>query len=151
MINNLKKSSLFCLLLTLLASVALIHNTIPNSNRRFEDFLVISNALEKYKKDNNSYPKVDYPVSYPGGMPTDKSINWLPGLHPKYLSTLPIDPYRSKLSNHQYLYFSNGKDYKLIAHGAEDAKSVIKKYPNLMDPTRPTFAYGIWTEGGKLW
>lgn len=76
---------------------------------------------------------------------------WIPGLVPDYLDVLPIDPRRSTLANKQYLYLSDGENYKLIAHAAEDAASNAKQRPEMNDPRRMGYAYGIWTPGAVEW
>lgn len=145
------RSMFFVLTIAILSSIALIHNSRPNSNQRIKDFSVIAGALENYKKDNKEYPKAETGLWFLGGRPNKQNSNWIPGLSPKYLSKLPIDPYSSKLPNHQYIYFSNGVDYKLIAHGPEDAAAIRRDFPEMIDPIRPAYAYGIWTIGGKQW
>jgi len=145
------RATLFVIMITILSSIALTKNMKSNSKQRFEDFSEIAKALEQYKKDHKEYPKAASGVWFTGGRRIKINSNWIPGLSPEYLSKVPIDPYRSKLPNHQYIYFSNGADFKLIAHGTEDATAIIKGYPEMKDPTRPTYAYGIWTTGGEKW
>jgi hypothetical protein len=49
------------------------------------------------------------------------------------------------------LYNSNGIDYKLISHNPENIDYVIKNYPELLDPSRSSWAFGIWTENAAKW
>lgn len=81
------------------------------------------------------------------GVPTPKYIN---GLVPEFLASLPVDPRNSKDGDKNYLYMSDGKDFKFIVHGAPsyDMAFVDKK---LIDSQRPTWAYGVWTQGAKDW
>jgi len=68
-----------------------------------------------------------------------------------YISVLPRDPRNHTVCGEQYIYNSNGTDYKLIAHQPEECLVVKAKYPNLLDPMRDCWAYGYWTEGAKNW
>lgn len=116
----------------------------PNYKIRINDFKVIQSALETYKLDNGTYPISDGAQSL--------SPTWIPGLAPKYLSTVPVDPRKLiGVPSRQYLYLSDGREYKLISHAPEDFKFVSKSFPQLIDPKRNTYAYGIWTEGAQEW
>ncbi|MGC4071642.1 MAG: hypothetical protein QM760_03860 [Nibricoccus sp.] len=64
---------------------------------------------------------------------------------------MPEDPRGSHESAQQYLYTSDGRDYKIIAHGPEDCSLVVARTPSLADPRRTTWAYGYWTEGAAAW
>ncbi|MFA7022767.1 hypothetical protein [Aliarcobacter sp.] len=77
--------------------------------------------------------------------------DWIKGLSPKYINKLPIDPRNTNNPSFQYLYKSNGKDYKLISHSPEDCKSVEKINKALIDPSRKCWAYGLWSDGAKDW
>ena len=77
--------------------------------------------------------------------------DWIKGLVPNYLESLPRDPRKNDNPKEQYLYRSNGKDYKLIAHSPGDCRVVKKTHPERVDPKRNCWAYGYWTEGAKDW
>jgi hypothetical protein len=51
----------------------------------------------------------------------------------------------------QYIYNSNGADYKLISNYPEDCDSVKRMNPALIDPTRNCWVYGFWTKGAISW
>lgn len=115
-----------------------------NFERRFADFSILADALESYRKDHGVFP-----VS--NGSSSQKS-NWIPELVPKYLTSVPRDPRNlSSVQNKQYLYISNGRDYKLVAHAPEDFGFVSKAFPDRVDPRRMGYAYGVWTQGASEW
>jgi hypothetical protein len=72
-------------------------------------------------------------------------------LVPEYLEQLPRDPRGNDVPDQQYLYRSDGKDYKLISHSPEDYTFVRASRPELIDPVREGWAYGFWTEGAVGW
>lgn len=121
-----------------------------NYIKRLEDLNKLKIALENYYKDNGKYPisqgfdGIYTKWGYSGN-------DWIKGLSPKYINELPIDPRNTKDANLQYLYKSNGKDYKLISHSPEDCKSVEKINKDFIDPSRKCWAYGLWTERAKDW
>ncbi len=126
------------------------HKKKNNSVTRKNDLKMINNALHQYYKDNGVYPKsqgMDGIYTLWG----KNSINWIQNLTPKYLDKLPRDPRNNEHPDQQYLYKSNGKDFKLISHNAEDCKIVKSKQPGLIDPKRDCWSYGYWTEGAKNW
>jgi hypothetical protein len=74
---------------------------------------------------------------------------------PTYLATIPRDPRQDENPYNQYIYKSNGEEYKLLALVPEDCQYTIKHYPKLSDPPRNVYnqcyAYGYWTPGAELW
>ncbi|UUA71430.1 type II secretion system protein GspG [Cellvibrio sp. QJXJ] len=119
--------------------------------QRIRDLTEIIYALERYKLDNRQYP-----ISSNGydGLYTDHGVaseQWIKGLVPKYLEKLPSDPRRTDSGNHQYIYRSNGANYKLITLNPNDCEQVKKLFPTLIDPLRDCWAYGFWTKNAALW
>ncbi|MBL7697404.1 MAG: type II secretion system protein GspG [Chitinophagaceae bacterium] len=116
-----------------------------------KDIFSLQKSLTAYYKDNNHYPESS------GGWdavvaPFGQSKNeWIPGLVPKYISKLPVDPRRFRTSVQQYMYKSNGKGYKLVAHYPVGMSDIINNHPELVDPVRPSWAFGVWTEDAKSW
>lgn len=101
-----------------------------------------------YHADNGSYP-----------VRTAWSGNWqavndafIPGLAPTYISRTPQVASHSE-SRPTFLYLSNGIDYKLIyiadssGVGSTGLPQVHRENNPLIDPARPTRAWGYWTEG----
>jgi len=104
--------------------------------------------LEMYKAENGAYPLVSG-FSFQGTSPTAAARNqYIPGLVPTYTSSLPI----SGDSNAQYVYKSNGTDYKLIRYNANGIpNSEWKLVPSEMIDTTGNSnkdRYGYWTPGG---
>ena len=141
----------------LLASVVLVSLNSARfkarTTKRLADIRQIQKALEMYYDQNSSYP-----VS-----PSDGQGNWaglyscwgpdtanyIPNLVPTFISRLPTDPKNITDCDKQLIYKSDtGADYKLIFHSAEDITDVILKYSVMVDPLRPTWAWGVWTPGG---
>lgn len=128
------------------------NNYVKKQNyfKRLEDLNKLKKALEKYYSDNGEYPLskgfdgIYTNWGYSGN-------DWIKGLSPKYINELPIDPRNTKDASLQYLYKSNGKDYKLISHSPEDCQSVERRNKNFIDPSRKCGAYGFWTDGAKNW
>ena len=108
---------------------------------------LIKKALEAYYQVNNAYP-----VSQGwDGLYSNwgySGVDWITGLVPEFLPYLPRE--RRNLDNdgsRQYLYWSDGRDFKLISNGASelDMSYVRRFFPELIDPRRPNSAFGFWT------
>jgi hypothetical protein len=119
--------------------------------QRVRDLVKIIYALERYKLDNRQYP-----ISSAGydGIYTNHGVasqQWIAGLVPKYLDRLPSDPRNSSSGDEQYMYRSNGANYKLIAHNPDDCEKIKQLFPTLIDPSRDCWAYGFWTKNAARW
>jgi len=116
-----------------------------------KDIFVLKEALEKYHSDNKNYPKSsggwDAKIAAFGQSKED----WIPGLAPRYIKALPIDPRQSKDPMWQYMYKSDGTDFKLIAHFPLGMNEIISNRPELVDSIRPSWAFGVWSKGAKSW
>jgi len=136
---------------------AVVTTCYPHFNTRPSDLLVIQRALEKYHAEHGVYPatgpedgrQVFFGIGWNSNDP-----NWIPGLVPRYLDRLPIDPRKSNIPNAQYIYASNGAAYKLLAMEPEDCKFAVLVRPWLRDPVRSALrgaciAYGIYTRGAE--
>jgi hypothetical protein len=149
------------LALSVLLSVALVWavaiSSYPYFNTRASDLLVIQRALEKYHADYGTYPTtgpIDGPQVFYGIGWNSDDPNWIPGLVPKYLDRMPIDPRKSNVPNAQYIYASNGASYKLLAMQPEDCEFTVLIRPWLRDPIRSAvtgacIAYGLHTPGAE--
>jgi hypothetical protein len=77
--------------------------------------------------------------------------DWIPGLVSAYINALPRDPRNNTTPSQQYIYNSDGKDYKLISYNPENITALKKNYPGIADPQRPNNAVGFWTSGATNW
>lgn len=153
---------LACPLLVLLASCLMLCVNIVNSHQakdeeayamlkqRVTDLSNIKNAVESYKNDHGVYPASE---GFDGLYNRSGKINaqWIRGIVPDYLPSLPRDPREDFDPSDQYLYNSNGKDYKIIAHHPDDCELARRKIPDMIDPLRGCLAYGFWSTGARDW
>jgi hypothetical protein len=122
--------------------------------QEIKDLVELIFALERYKLDYRAYP-----ISSNNGKAWDglrsnygeSRLDWIQGLVPVYINALPQDPRRLNDGTKQYLYISNGANYKLIAHMAGNCELIKARYPSMVDPTRETYAYGFWSFGAGWW
>ncbi len=125
-------------------------------DRNFSDLQKIRSALESYHAAHGSYPvsrgwSGEFNPNGYLGPGAHAGPDWVPGLVPEYLPRLPQDP-RNRLDKRtQYIYRSDGKDYKLIANGAYDCHQISMRFPERIDPARYCIAYGFWTQGARFW
>jgi len=147
-----KVAAVMALTLAAVAATAFWPLLFPPSNfeKRLADLQGVKRLLDQYHRDNGSYPVTNAFVGLYSGDPSMAGA-WIPGLTPSYSRLLPRDPREDADPAHQYLYNSNGKEYKLIAHNPEDCEAVKKTRPQLVDPVRDCHAYGLWTSGARDW
>jgi SAM-dependent methyltransferase len=122
-----------------------------DTSKRLVDLGAIRKALAAYHQAHGTYPKSSGGWD---GLYTNWGVStseWIPGLVPEYLAELPRDPRNSDRPEQQYLYISDGQDYKLISHLPEDIAAVRQTHPELTDPVRDGWAYGFWTDGAAGW
>ncbi len=128
--------------------------------QRVSDMKKVQSALDLYYANNKSYPSTGGSASWHSTCSTwgsYTSSNVIPGLVPDYLSIMPNDPQTATGSNYNcYLYTSNGIDYAFLDHdvtelGNGSSGATYSKYPELMDPTRPTLAWKVSSPGGVNW
>lgn len=134
-----------------------LHGFRSNMSIRLSDLAAVRDALEAFRKDHGRYP-ISAEVAktgngWAGFHWNEVGENWLPDLVPKYLERAPLDPRDSPDAYPQYIYYSDGRDYKLISLGAEDFSDVSRRsnLAAMVDPARPNNAYGYWTPGAKMW
>jgi len=117
------------------------------NRKRVQDLVTINDALKAYHKAQGAYPV----ASGLGGI-LDRGANWIPGLT-DILPELPRDPAMSMdRSGPQYVYASDGKDYKLIALnvslvGSTNPAVLGIRIDTTRNPTQENAAFGFWTEG----
>lgn len=141
--------------------------TSARTTRAIQDLKQIQTALELYYNANNSYPSsIGGAGSWDGLYSNwgDSTTNWIPGLAPTYIPVLPRSPNNSTDGSVNYIYNSDGRNYKLIWHGGEDCNGVKQRIPSVLDPTRDggsnpsvqeysgsCWSYGVWTDGAVAW
>ena len=112
---------------------------------------MLRDALERYKLKYGQYPK----SHLWDGLYTKwgrSKIDWIAGLVPDFIDTLPRDPRNNTEGGQQYIYRSDGVDFKILAHGVHDDCVFVKeKYRELIDPVRNCNAYGFWSNGAEKW
>jgi peptidoglycan/LPS O-acetylase OafA/YrhL len=117
--------------------------------QRIKDLLTIKKALEAHYAENGVYPESVGLRSI-----VQRGAEWIPGLAPKYIARLPQDPAMSNSNDDpQYMYRSDTKGFKLIAHGVgANCNAAVEQDGIRMDPARTRldgtcWAFGFWTEG----
>ena len=118
-------------------------------------------AVEMYYDDNNSYPlSCRGSGNWGGHCPNygNCDSNYIVGISPTYIGTLPIDP-KWDTGSYGYLYRSNGTDYIIIAHvameticGGDPSNSCNPSHIRQLDRvccTQPTIA--VYSPGAKNW
>lgn len=122
---------------------------ISATEQRIQDLAAIEAALTAYHDANGVYPGSTGFQGYASNWGASLGADWIPGLQ---ATPLPRDPSMSEEPPSQYLYFSNGTDYKLIAHLTDDCGPAVEAQGVRIDPARKDathcWAYGFWTEGG---
>ncbi|OYX43365.1 hypothetical protein B7Y94_01485 [Candidatus Saccharibacteria bacterium 32-49-12] len=108
----------------------------------------LNKAVLMYHAENGSYP---VSTSWRGNnQVVDDSF--IPGLAPQYIATTPqVKPHGA--SRPTFLYLSNGTDYKLIyivdsgEAGSTGLPQSHRDNNPLLDPARPSRAWGYWSSG----
>lgn len=144
---------------------------------RFSSLKEVQLALEQYKAQNGQYPltgcgEATSNFAGPGVGSVDnlktctgyeKIANYIPGLIPNYIKTLPFDPKFEFEDNRGFYYRSDGNSYKLILYDvAEDilinsysdsfARCPIKTVSgpcSALEP--PATTYAVYSLGAEDW
>lgn len=103
----------------------------------------LNSAVIQYQAFNGSYPNTSTTWRSQSG----SGDNFIPGIKPDILSTLPSES--KNTGEYSYYYMSDGINYKLIRHTPQTpGLPTIERTGNpLIDPNRPTWAWGYWTPG----
>lgn len=111
-------------------------------------------ALEDYHKEHGAYPKSSKDGKAWDGLYSkwgESTENWINGLAPQYVSTLPRDWRKSKRPDYQYLYRSNGRYYKIMNRRPPDCALAKLIMPEFIDPSRDCWAYSGWVGIARTW
>lgn len=119
----------------------LLHN-----RKRVSDLVMINDALKAYFKKHGAYPA----AAGLAGL-AERGAAWIPGLAPEFLPELPRDP-AMEASGPQYVYVSDGKDYKLLALNVSLVNSTNVEVLGVKvdlsrQPTIEKASFGYWTPG----
>ncbi len=118
------------------------------NRKRVQDLVTINDALKAYQQKHGAYPKAGGLVGYP-----ERGAAWIPGLAPDFLKALPRDPAMSDdKAGPQYVYVSDGTDYKLLAQGVSlvggtNVEVLGVRIDMTRQPTPENASFGFWTPG----
>jgi hypothetical protein len=119
-----------------------------HNRKRVGDLVTLNDALKSYHKKRGAYPV----AAGLGGLP-DRGAAWIPGLAPDFVPELPRDPALSMdKDGPQYVYVSNGTDYKLLARnvslvGGTNVEVLGVKIDPTHSKTAENASFGFWTPG----
>jgi outer membrane biosynthesis protein TonB len=113
------------------------------NRKRLQDLVTINDALKAFHMKNGAYPKSD---GLAGA--NERGAGWIPGLSPEFLAQVPLDPLHS--ADTQYVYASDGANYKLLAQGVSlvgsgNVEVLGIKIDQTRNPTPQNAAFGFWT------
>lgn len=116
-------------------------------SRQKENLFNVNKAIQLYYTDNGSYPVTG--VGTWLGYTSKTNDNFIPGLAPTYLGNTPQVGLTTQYPT--FIYRSDtGSAYKLI-YIVDSASTLNPSMLNnnpLIDPVRPTRAWGYWSSGG---
>lgn len=119
-----------------------------HNRKRVSDLVTINDALQAYFRKHGAYPA----AAGLAGV-AERGVAWIPGLTPEFLPELPLDPAMAVNGNGpQYVYTSDGKDYKLLALnvslvGGTSVEVLGVKVDRSRQPTMENASFGFWTPG----
>ncbi|MFH0852007.1 MAG: prepilin-type N-terminal cleavage/methylation domain-containing protein [bacterium] len=120
--------------------------------KRKTDLSQIQLALEMYYDFSGVYPVVPGwwgECDSFGSHALSGSDGYVPNLAPAYMAQLPLDPkgHNANGAGCCYLYYSNGVDYKVLAHCTPET-GYLATDP-FYDPVRPTGAWQVSTAAAR--
>lgn len=127
-----------------------------NPPETVSQLFTIVDGLHRFSIDNKRYPSsIQDPyngfilTSYKNS--TDK-LNWIPGLVPAYLPSLPMSDIPNMPSEAMFVYRSNGGYFMLLARSSNDCLWVKHNFKELVyDSEGECLGFGIWTKNAMLW
>lgn len=127
------------------------------SSQAVVDLVRITSYLESYRGNYGAYP---LSCGDGSGWASRNNNPWGCGLGACWIGQfstegwcpLPSNPnnppaYNPTAAESQYIYYSNGINYKLLYHNAVS----IDVPGEFIDPIRPTHAFGTWSPGAAAW
>ena len=122
-----------------------IEDLPPNLTENFSQLGKVNSALQQYYEKYQCYPKSEGWQGVKSQWGASKGKIWIDGLVPEFLDSLPQG------NGKEFLYCSNGTDYKLLLHQSDKFPFLTARYPDNTDPVRNTYAIGFWTENASQW
>ena len=121
---------------------------------RLKGLEALREALETYRRDTGGYPDTGGKWAFLATDEDGPGRNILSTLHPAHLREIPLPPGMDREALKGFLYRSNGKDFKLIAHNVEDCARARDTRAELIDPARRMYGRalvgaGKWKARGK--
>ncbi len=113
---------------------------------RVEDLIKIRIGLETFHQSQGHFPGSQGQLFNSGG---DAGPDWIPEIRSVVPAQLPVDRRSSTEANKQYLYITNGQQYKILAQSPDSCEAVKTSMPEIIDPVRGCDAIGFWTDGGR--
>ena len=115
------------------------------NRKRVQDLVTINDALKAYQARNGAFPQ----AATLAGL-NERGANWIPGLAPDFLKEVPCDPMHGATT--QYVYVSDGANYKLLAAGVSlvgspNVEVLGIKIDPTRNPTAESASFGFWTPG----
>jgi hypothetical protein len=121
--------------------------------QRAADLIAITTALDAYKAARGSYP-----VTLGFRNIAEHGPDWIPGLAPEFIPSVPREPLRSSNANRpQYWYVSDGAEFKMIVHSVSgECGPQVEQFGVKPDPARSNadgscWAFGLFSEGLKAY
>ncbi|MDP3645644.1 MAG: prepilin-type N-terminal cleavage/methylation domain-containing protein [bacterium] len=118
--------------------------------RRVSDLKQLQLAVVEYYDLNSGFPSTGgvWYSSAIGDQVDNNGGNWIPGLKPKYVETLPTDPGGTKSADAAcatakaaYRYKSDGVSYKILSNCAPEG--AWESSDPFYDPMRPAYAWMV--------
>ncbi|MBI41607.1 MAG: hypothetical protein CMF59_18600 [Leptospiraceae bacterium] len=113
---------------------------------RIEDLIKIRIGLETFQQSQGRFPGSRGERFSSGGK---SGTDWIPEIRSVVPATLPVDRRGGQDPKKQYLYITNGAEYKLLAQSPENCTAIQQWMPELLDPVRGCQGVGFWTEGAQ--
>lgn len=141
-------------IIAILAAITIVaYNGIQNraaATRVINDLAGIQKALEAYRAVNDEYPIASGTWRNSNDNPTD----YVPGLVPEYISSLPKPQFSGTGQNGAYMYLTNatGTEFKIMAHSGQYTTicPTVKSMRPDMLPSRDCWAPSLYSPGGRL-
>jgi prepilin-type N-terminal cleavage/methylation domain-containing protein len=120
----------------------------------------IADALERYRTVQGTYPVTTGwcgPTGSAWAAGCPNPAEWIPGIISSgEMKVLPKDPREGQVfppcnaaSYTYFIYYSNGTDYKVLAHCTLEGTPPAGD--PFLDPARPTYSWAVWSPGAAAW